>query len=287
MKSSRPGTIQRSCPSPASKAAPFNRVRFIQRHANSTGPSRIHNAVLPLRSRGQPLSGRDALAGASNEPAMSYSLACDAEHERSPSMIDALAPIWQRVLRRPSIGLEDNFFDLGGDASLADELCEEISRLCGREIPTVAILQAPTIATLAALLEGAHPIRLSPLLLLKPGVASAPVFMAHGLGGTLMEVVPLARHLRSRHPTYGIQARGIDGINPPLERIEDMAQYHLDAIREVQPRGPYLLVGYSLGGLVMLEVARGLVGSGERVALLAMLDAYPHARYLSAGQNAL
>jgi acetoacetyl-CoA synthetase len=82
-----------------------------------------------------------------------------------------------------------------------------------------------------------------------------------------------------------MQARGIDGLDEPLHRIEDMAEFHLNAIREVQPQGPYALVGYSLGGLVTLEMAQRLSANGEKVALLAMLDAYPHMRYLSLGQR--
>ena len=84
---------------------------------------------------------------------------------------------------------------------------------------------------------------------------------------------------------FGREAKGIDGVEEPFERIEDMAQFYLDAIRHVQPHGPYLLIGYSLGGLVTLEMARRLTARGERVALLAMLDSYPNIRYLSAGQR--
>jgi aspartate racemase len=73
-------------------------------------------------------------------------------------------------------------------------------------------------------------------------------------------------------------------VDKPLDRIEDMAQFHLPAIKELQPHGPYLLIGYSLGGLVTLEIARRLSENGERVALLAMLDSYPHKRYLRFGQ---
>jgi len=82
-----------------------------------------------------------------------------------------------------------------------------------------------------------------------------------------------------------MQARGIDGLDEPLARIEEMAEFYLDAIKKLQPRGPYVLVGYSLGGLVVLEMAQRLAANGENVALLAMLDAYPHIRYLSLGQR--
>ena len=80
---------------------------------------------------------------------------------------------------------------------------------------------------------------------------------------------------------------GIDGIDEPLESIEDMARFYLDAVRKMQARGPYLLIGYSLGGLVVLEMAQRLTTAGEKVALLAMIDAYPHMSQLSLSQRTL
>jgi thioesterase domain-containing protein len=141
------------------------------------------------------------------------------------------------------------------------------------------------IATSVVLLETDTTTRLASRILLKPGSARPPVFMAHGLGGCVMELARFAGQIRSPHSIYGIQARGIDGFDPPFDRIEDMAQFHLDAIREAQPQGPYLLLGYSLGGLVMLEVAQRLVQCRERIALAAMVDSYPHFRHLSSGQK--
>jgi acetoacetyl-CoA synthetase len=201
------------------------------------------------------------------------------EHQLASGAIGALTKIWQRVLQRPSVRMEDRFFDLGGDASSAGQLFAEIAKEFGRALPPETIYQASTIAGLAALLDKpAAP--LPPLALLKVGSEAPPVFITHGLGGSILEFFPLIKHLETDHPIYGLQAKGTDGIQEPLERIEDMAQFYLDAIREVQPRGPYLLIGYSLGGLVTLEMARRLSERGEKVALLAMLDAYPYRRYL-------
>ncbi len=201
-------------------------------------------------------------------------------------MVEALTPIWQRVLQLQTVGVNDNFFDLGGDSSLALQLFNEVAEVCDRELPPVTIYQAPTIATLAALLEQSTTPRFPTLVLLKPGAEKPPVFVAHGLGGSVMDFFQPVRHIETDHPIYGMQARGIDGLDEPLARIEDMAEFYLHAIKELQPRGPYALAGYSLGGLVVLEMAQRLTANGEKVALLVMLDAYPHILYLSLRQRA-
>ena len=201
------------------------------------------------------------------------------------SMIDVLSAIWRRVLQLPSVAVEDNFFDLGGDSSLALKLFAEIAQVCGRELPPVTIYQAPTITALATLLERPAALQFPPLVLLKAGTEEPPVFLAHGLGGSAMDFFQPIKHIQSGRPIYGLQARGISGIEEPFDRIEDMAEFHLDAIKKIQPHGPYLLIGYSLGGLVSLEIAQRLSASREKVALLAMLDAYPHIRHLPRGQR--
>ena len=202
------------------------------------------------------------------------------------TMVERLTQIWRRVLQLSSVDVEDDFFDLGGDSSLALQLFNEIARACGRELPPVTIYFAPTIAALAAVLEQPTDLRFPPLVLLKDGSAEPPVFITHGLGGSVIDFFQVVKHIRTPHPIQGMQAKGIDGTEEPFDRVEDMAQFYLDAIRQVQPHGPYLLAGYSLGGLVTFEMAQRLTADGEKVALLAMLDSYPEIRYLSLAQRA-
>jgi thioesterase domain-containing protein len=101
-----------------------------------------------------------------------------------------------------------------------------------------------------------------------------PLFLIHGLGGYATALVPLARGLAVDCPVYGLQAQGLDASQTPHDSIEAMAAFYLGEIRAVQPKGPYLLGGWSMGGVVALEAARQLGGAGEEVALLAMLDTY-------------
>jgi thioesterase domain-containing protein/acyl carrier protein len=201
------------------------------------------------------------------------------------STIEVLAPIWQQVLQLSEVGIDDNFFDLGGDSSSALELFNAIARACGRELPPVMIYQAPTLAALASLIEQRDHPGFPPLVLLKPGSEGPPVFITHGLGGTVIDFYQVLRHIQTPHPIHGMQVRGIDAASAPFDRIEDMAQYYLDAVEELLPQGPYLLIGYSLGGLVTLEMAHRLSAKGKKVALLALLDTYPHVSHLSALQR--
>ena len=224
------------------------------------------------------------MPGMNPEPVLS-NRSWSPDDRRSSPMIEMLTPIWQRVLRRPSIGIQDDFFDIGGDPLLARELFTEISLGCGRELSPAMICQAPTIAALATLLEAPASPWWSPIVLLKAGAERPPVFVAHGIGGSMMDFVQLARCIPTTHPIYGIEAQGMDGVGEPLQRVEEIAKFNLDAIRQIQAHGPYFLIGYSLGGLVMLEMAQRLSEAGEKIGLLAMLDSYPYIRYLPLGQR--
>jgi len=202
----------------------------------------------------------------------------------STTMIEVLTQIWQRVLQRSSINSGDNFFDLGGNDSLVDSLFAEIAQVCGRELPSATICYAPTIATLAALLDQPTLPRFSPLVQLKTGCEKPPILIAPGLGGRSI-FSQLAKHIRTGHPIYGIQARGVDGMGEPFERMEDMAEFYLGALDQLQPHGPYILVGYSFGGLLALEMAQRLSQGGKEVALLTLMGTYVHPRYFPPGQR--
>jgi thioesterase domain-containing protein len=202
----------------------------------------------------------------------------------SSSTVELLSPIWERLLAR-SISAEDNFFDRGGNPAIAVQLFAEIAKTTGRELPPTVIYQAPTIAALASLLEQQSALHSPPIVELKPGT-QPPVFLAHGIGGTVMELFQLVNHIDLPNAIYGMQSIGIDGTSTPPETIEVMAEAYLRAIKKVQPRGPYFLIGHSLGGLIMLEIAQRLSKKRDQIGLLAMMDSYPHARHLSMRQRA-
>jgi len=97
----------------------------------------------------------------------------------------------------------------------------------------------------------------------------------HGLTGDILWFRDLAHCLAPHYPFYGLQARGLDGIQSPIERIEEMATHYIEEIRLLQPKGPYYLGGASFGGTVALEIAQQLLAQGEQVSLLAIFDDTP------------
>src|SRR5580704_17486240 len=111
------------------------------------------------------------------------------------TMVDMLTPIWQRVLQLSSVDVEDNFFDLGGDSSLARQLFNEITLAGGQELPPITIYIAPTISALAAVLEQPADLRFPPLVLLKDGSEEPPLFITHGLGGSVIDFFQVVKHI--------------------------------------------------------------------------------------------
>ncbi|MEO5725528.1 MAG: alpha/beta fold hydrolase, partial [Byssovorax sp.] len=121
----------------------------------------------------------------------------------------------------------------------------------------------------------------SPLVQIQQGGPGRPLFLVHPSGGTVLCYAALARHLGQEWPVYGLQARGTEGDLAPIERIEEMAALYVEALRSVQPEGPYALGGWSFGGLVAVEMAWQLQKAGQEVALLALLDTSAAAPALS------
>lgn len=112
------------------------------------------------------------------------------------------------------------------------------------------------------------------LVSLQHGGDRLPFFCVCGAGGNVLNFRSLSSGMHREQPFYGLQAYGIDGVVPPHGSIEEMARAYLEEVRDVQPRGPYLLGGYSGGGIVAFEMAQTLTAAGEQVDLLALIDTF-------------
>ncbi len=184
-----------------------------------------------------------------------------------------LTLIWQDLLGVDSIGPDDNYFDLGGDSSLAVHMFARVEKLFHVKLPLATLYDAPTIAELAGILRCEAPVTgWSPLVAIQPTGSRPPFFCFHGAGGNVLSYRQLSVHLGADQPFYGLQCQGLDGSRPPLNRIQDMAALYVREIRRAQRHGPYFLGGYCMGGTLAFEAAQQLRAQGEPVALLALFD---------------
>jgi phthiocerol/phenolphthiocerol synthesis type-I polyketide synthase E len=184
-----------------------------------------------------------------------------------------LSRIWQEQLGVNSVSADQNFFDLGGDSSLAVRMFSEIEQVFGVKLPLATLYEAPTIEELARILRAeASTNRWSPLVAIQASGSRPPLFCMHGAGGTVLMYRELSRHLGDDQPFYGLQAQGLDGTTAPLTTVEEMAAIYVKEIRRKQARGPYFIAGYCMGGTVAFEVAQQFSKQGETVALLALFD---------------
>jgi len=148
----------------------------------------------------------------------------------------------------------------------------DLERSLSPELSLTLISEAPKFARLCGALREHRATRYVPLVPLKPGDGSPPVFLIHGLGGSVAGFLPMTRRMTWPGAVIGIQARGLAGEDPPHTTVEEMTSEYLKEVKSRQPNGPYYLCGYSFGGLVAFEMARRLRESGDEVALVGLFD---------------
>ncbi|MFE1905517.1 amino acid adenylation domain-containing protein [Streptomyces gardneri] len=197
---------------------------------------------------------------------------------------ETLCGLFAETLGVETVGVDDGFFDLGGHSLLATRLIAGIRRAFGVDLGIQALFEAPTVAGLAARLTDDGPTTptgdsLGPLLPLRPRGAvahAAPLFCVHPAAGISWVYAGLLRHLGPERPLYGLQARGLTPPELPAAGLDAMVKDYLAQLRSVQPEGPYHLLGWSFGGIIAHALATRLRAEGQEVALLALMDAYPH-----------
>ncbi|WP_395540650.1 type I polyketide synthase [Neotabrizicola sp. sgz301269] len=209
----------------------------------------------------------------------------------------ALVGFWQDLLGVGQVGVEDSFFDLGGHSLIAVRLFAMVKKAFKVDFPISVLFEAPTVAACAALIAeatgqrltdapgetaGPQTVATSPapqrrFTHLVPmhrgeGGPKQPFFLVAGMFGNVLNLRHLAQLLGGDRPFYGLQARGLYGEDRPHDNFPDAARDYLTEVRQVQPQGPYLLGGFSGGGLIAWEMARQLEAAGETVSLLVLLD---------------
>ncbi|MEV6340616.1 non-ribosomal peptide synthase/polyketide synthase [Nocardia vinacea] len=197
---------------------------------------------------------------------------------RPPRSFDeeALAELFAQALDVERVDVSDSFFALGGHSLLATRLVSRIQMVLGADVSMRTLFEAPTVEALAARLRvGERPRGLSEPLVLNANGARPPLFCFAPWVGISWCYATLVRSLPADQPVYGLQSRGLDDMRTMPRSIAEAAEHHAAEIRSIRPNGPYLLLGWSFGGVVAHAVAARLQQQGEQVHLLALLDSHP------------
>ena len=200
-----------------------------------------------------------------------------------------LLNLWEVLLGVRGLGIDDDYFALGGSSLVAVSLFASISRQFGCTLPLTTILSSPTVRTLGQQIVSQEETSLEPLVRLKvgsPNVGSPRfLFLVHDGDGETLLYSNVARRLPHDLTVVGINPRRAPGIPLAHTSIEDMASFYISRMRTKQPHGPYTLGGMCAGGVIAYEMASQLVRGGERVEYVFLLDAAtpqaPRRRFLS------
>jgi thioesterase domain-containing protein len=194
--------------------------------------------------------------------------------------------VWRDVLHRPQLGVEDNFFDVGGHSLLAVKLFARLERILGRKMPLAALFQAPTVRQFADLIGDPDlALSLPTVIPLAPAADGAPFFCVASMDA--LAYLPLSRRLDGVLPLYVLQPLGAVNPERPDLDVPSLAARYAEAVRQTHPQGPYYLGGVCSGGVLAFETAQELRRQGQEVALLALIDTWYPSRGLLTLLNGL
>ncbi|GGH00484.1 amino acid adenylation domain-containing protein [Mucilaginibacter phyllosphaerae] len=186
-----------------------------------------------------------------------------------------VAGIWQEMMGLENIGIYDNFFQLGGRSLVAVRIMACLEQETGKRLPLATLFEHSTVEKLAARLElNAEAISWESLVPIKPKGSKMPLYIVHGAGLNVLLFNALAMNMDEEQPVYGLQAKGLNGIDEPLDVMEEIAANYVEEIINHDPVGPYAVAGYSLGGMIAYEMAKQMLAMGKDVKMLAMFDTY-------------
>jgi amino acid adenylation domain-containing protein len=186
-----------------------------------------------------------------------------------------VAEIWAELMGLEKISIFDNFFTLGGRSLVAVQIMARIEKVTGKRLPLATLFEYSTIEKLALRLNvDAKSITWESLVPIKPKGSKMPLYIVHGAGLNVLLFNALAMNMDEDQPVYGLQAKGLNGIDEPLDVMEEIAANYISEIVAQNPDGPYALAGYSLGGTIAYEMARQLMEKGKEVKILAVFDTY-------------
>jgi thioesterase domain-containing protein len=184
-----------------------------------------------------------------------------------------LLKLWQSMLGVDTIAEDTNVFSLGVSSLSILRLVTRMNGLYSMGFGLASLISAPTVRMVAELVRRRYaPNTATSLVPIQPVGTKSPLYIVHGAGGNVVNFYSLTTRIGSDQPVYGVQAQALEANERALLSIKDMAAHYLKEIRRVQPKGPYHFLGYSFGGIVVLEMAHQLRAVGETVGMLGMLD---------------
>jgi amino acid adenylation domain-containing protein len=187
-----------------------------------------------------------------------------------------IAAIWEQALQVDGIGVNDDFFELGGDSLLASEIFVAIEREFEKRYPMNVLLKQGTVAKLAEQMDTLGSEGPSTIVPLRVQGTLPPLFLVPGGGGDVISFMDLVDALGEEQPAYGFQDFNVQTQESIyVQGVEKTAEEFIRAMTTVRPIGPYHIVGHSLGGMIAFEMARQLRKAGEQVGLLGLLDSSP------------
>jgi non-ribosomal peptide synthetase component E (peptide arylation enzyme)/thioesterase domain-containing protein/aryl carrier-like protein len=180
-----------------------------------------------------------------------------------------LAQLWATTLGVDRVGVDDDFFSLGGDSILGAELVARIAERNGRKLPLTTLLWAPTLGAFASLVEDGSWDEDSLIVPVQVKGTRPPLFVTHALGDETLNIAVLKRTLGEEQPLYALRA-GPEALR--YKTVEDMSEGYFRAIRALQPSGPYQFASVCSGGAIVMELAKRAEESGDDVRLVAVID---------------
>ncbi len=196
----------------------------------------------------------------------------DLEHANK---VEKLTEIWKKALGRDHIGINDNFFDLGGHSLTAAQLITEVQVEYEVKLSIADLFKTPTVSEFSKLIENEpSKKKRKSLVVLNNGSTGKGIFCVHGYKGDAYAFLPIAKSFTSDRPIYGLQALGLDGNELFQTSFEEMAKLYVSEMFEVQAEGPYHLLGHSIGGWIAFAIAQEIKKRGEEVGSLGLLDTH-------------
>ncbi len=223
---------------------------------------------IPLTSNGK-VDKKRLIATAKEKQILSGNKIVNPTNETEEFVLD----LWKKILKVEAMGIDDDFFDLGGHSLKAVQLMAEMKKRKEINIPLASLIQNSTVRTFASLLSSDKKDSFWRCLVpIRPKGKKTPLFLIHGAGLNVLLYQSLKHHLKYDCPIYAFQAKGLDGNGELSNDIEEMADDYIEEIKKIQPNGPYLLLGFSLGGFIAFDMAKKLATQGNEVGFTGVID---------------